>query len=107
MQNNYKIYVHIVPNGKLYIGQTKTSLSCRWGVNGSRYKDQVFYRAIHKYGWNNIKHILLFENLSHDEADIIEQELIKKYKTTNSDYGYNIASGGSCGHPLKKYINII
>lgn len=97
MQNNYKIYVHITPNGKLYIGQTKTNLNYRWGSNGCRYKGQVFYNAIQKYGWNNIKHILLFEKLSHDEANIIEQELIKKYQTTNSNYGYNIASGGSCG----------
>lgn len=96
MQNNYKIYVHITPNGKLYIGQTKTNLNYRWGSNGCRYKGQVFYNAIQKYGWNNIKHILLFEKLSHDEANIIEQELIKKYQTTNSDYGYNIAPGGSC-----------
>lgn len=28
-------------------------------------------------------------------ANIIEQELIKKYRTTNSKYGYNITSGGS------------
>lgn len=26
MNENYKIYVHIFPNGKLYIGQTRQSL---------------------------------------------------------------------------------
>lgn len=60
-----------------YILGKQKSLSYRWGVNGFRYKRQVFYSAIQKYGWNNIKHILLFENLSHDEANIMEICYIK------------------------------
>ena len=37
---------------------------------------------------------MLFDNLTLEMANIIEEELIKKYKSSNSKYGYNIASGG-------------
>lgn len=94
MEDNYKIYVHInKKNKKMYIGQTKLKGIERFGLDGQRYKGcRKFYNAIKKYGWENFNHIILFENLSKDMADLIEQELIKKYNTTNN--GYNINTGG-------------
>ena len=50
--------------------------------------------AIMKYGWNNIRHIVLYDNLSKEQAEQIEKDLIKKYKATNKRYGYNIEYGG-------------
>lgn len=94
--DNYKVYVHINKiNGKLYFGQTgQEDVKDRWD-SGHGYKSCVaFNRAIEKYGWSNFEHIVLFENLSLEMANIIEAELIKKYKTTNNKYGYNITSGG-------------
>lgn len=91
----YKVYVHISPNGKRYFGITRTKLSARW-QNGKGYKyNSYFNRAILKYGWENIKHIVLFENLSKEDAEFKEKELIAKYKTTNPSFGYNIDNGGS------------
>ena len=95
--DNYKVYVHINKiNGKLYFGQTgQENVKDRWD-SGHGYKPCVaFNRAIEKYGWDNFEHIVLFENLSLEMANIIESELIKKYETTNGVYGYNITSGGS------------
>lgn len=90
----YKVYMHITPNGKKYIGTTKNSLCRRW-ENGKGYrKNKLFYDDIIKYGWNKIKHILLFDNLTEKEAREKEIELIKKYKTTNKKYGYNKTKGG-------------
>lgn len=98
MDENYKIYVHIFPNGKLYIGQTRLSLSYRFGKNGNKYKGcKRFYEAIKENGWDNIKHILLFDDLSSEMADIIEIYLIKKYKTYDINYGYNMTLGGKDG----------
>ena len=96
MNRDYKIYVHINKvNGKIYIGQTMQPAETRFGLEGQRYKGcRKFWNAIQKYGWNNFEHIILMENLSLDEANIIEEELIKKYKTTDSRYGYNLSSGG-------------
>jgi len=95
MESTYCIYAHInKENGKIYIGQTCQDPQKRWkdgkGYIGSTY----FFNAIIKYGWIHFKHIILFENLSCEEANLIEEFLINKYQTTNPDYGYNIALGG-------------
>lgn len=91
----YKIYIHINKiNGKKYIGQTKQPLEQRFR-NGEGYKNSPkFYGAIKKYGWDNFKHIVLYDKLTLEDANRKEEELIKKYDTTNDDYGYNIAYGG-------------
>ena len=95
METKYKVYEHICPNKKVYIGITSRSLNRRWD-NGNGYKRNLhFYRAIQKYGWENIEHILLFDNLTKKEAELKEIELISKYKSNNYKYGYNIANGGN------------
>lgn len=84
----------IFPNGKKYIGITKQKVEKRW-LNGNGYKDNKYmFRAIKKYGWNNIKHIVLYENLTKDEAEQKEIDLIKQYKSSEREYGYNIEKGG-------------
>lgn len=93
--DNYTVYMHISPSGKRYIGITGQSVERRWG-NGTGYKSCVcFNRAIEKYGWDNIKHIILYSGLSKEDAERKEVELIKEYNTTDSRYGYNIENGGS------------
>ena len=93
--NCYKIYAHInKENGKIYIGQTKQTLNNRF-MNGYGYRTcPHFWNAIQKYGWDNFEHIVLFENISLELANIIEEELIEKYNTRNSLFGYNINFGG-------------
>lgn len=98
----WKVYAHIVPkeiskyeHDKYYIGITSLELSRRWKTGGSGYKRQrIFWNAIQKYGWDNIKHVLISDNLTHDEACKMEMELIQKYNTTNREYGYNLTIGG-------------
>lgn len=90
----YCVYRHISPNGKSYIGMTKQTVERR-SQSGKGYKTQrVFYRAIQKYGWDNFQHNILEENLTHNEACEKEQYYIKKYKTNQSKYGYNVTFGG-------------
>lgn len=91
--NNYKLYVHITPNGKRYYGITKQKPRQRWG-RGSGYKGQVFYNAVQKYGWDNIQHEILFDGLTEHEAKELEQYMIQWYDTTNKKYGYNTTTGG-------------
>ena len=93
--DNYTVYMHISPSGKKYIGITGQSIERRWG-NGTGYKNCIsFNRAIAKYGWDNIKHIILYSGLSKEDAERKEVELIKEYNTTDRRYGYNIENGGS------------
>ena len=93
---DYIVYRHTFPNNKIYIGITKQNVNKRWG-NGKHYKNQVVGRAIKKYGWNNIKHEIIYNGLSENEALKIEQDLIKKYKSNQKEYGYNKTIGGEIG----------
>ena len=94
MENNYKVYIHNFPNGKVYIGITSKNENIRWRKNGEGYKKQFVYNAIKKYGWENIKHDILYSDLTKEQAEEKETELINMYKSNNSEYGYNIESGG-------------
>jgi group I intron endonuclease len=87
--------MHICPNGKKYIGITRQKPEHRWN-NGKGYNEQYFKRAIEKYGWDNFKHIILFEKLTQKEAEQKEIELIAYYKSNKREYGYNIQNGGNC-----------
>ena len=90
----YCIYKHETPNGKVYIGQTMQVPKRRW-ANGAGYATQsYFYNAILKYGWDNIDHHILINNLTSDEADVFEIYFIKYYNSTDPGFGYNITSGG-------------
>ena len=94
MSVSWCVYMHTTPSNKVYIGITSQDPLKRWG-NGSNYKrQQYFYSAIKKYGWDNIKHEILFDNLTESEAKQKEVELIAKCKSMNSDFGYNLTRGG-------------
>lgn len=97
-KDNYKVYVHIAPNNKVYIGITSMKVEHRWLSNGNGYKNCVlFFKAIQKYNWDNFKHIVLLEGLSKEMACECERFLIKKYKANNPNFGYNCSEGGSSG----------
>lgn len=95
-ERNYKVYVHEnKTNHKKYIGITRRPLKWRWGKEGRNYgKTSYIRRAFDKYGWDNFEHKLLLCNLTMEEAEMFEKELIKYYKTTQIEFGYNIALGG-------------
>jgi len=98
MGKTYTIYMHKNKiNSKVYIGQTCTTLKCRFGKNGIYYIGcPAFYRAIQKYGWNNFEHIVLEENISDLEmANNREKYYISLYNSTEGKYGYNIQAGGN------------
>lgn len=93
MNKNYCVYEHIFPNGKKYIG-----ISCdaekRWR-NGKGYETQPkIARAINKYGWENVKHNIIIDGISKEQAETLERYLIAEFKTI--DNGYNTSTGGDC-----------
>lgn len=94
-KDNYSVYVHKFPNGKHYVGLTKQDVEVRWGYNGWGYHKQPVYKAIEKYGWGNIQHIVLKNGLTFDEAQRLEKEKIIEFDSIDS--GYNVSSGGGLG----------
>ena len=97
MDKKYTVYMHIAPNGKMYIGITCRKPEYRWN-NGKGYeKNNHFNNAILKYGWDNIQHIIVCDGLTKENACNLEISLIKKHRTTDERYGYNISTGGECG----------
>lgn len=87
----YYVYVHTVPNGKIYIGYAK-DISTRWN-NGEGYiTNRPFYKDICSYGWNNIKHEIIAQYSEKEKAEKLEAVLIALLKSENDDYGYNQTS---------------
>ena len=101
---SYCVYKHTFPNGKVYIGITCMKPEHRWKKNGKGYLEKkndnycqpLMAYAVLKYGWKNVKHEILFENLTKEEAEQKEIELISYYKSNQKEYGYNISNGGNC-----------
>ena len=102
MAENYSVYKHTFPNGKVYIGITKQKPEIRWSGGKGYYSQIRMKRAIEKYGWDNIKHEVLFTGLTKNEAQEIEIELISKYDSANPKKGYNIDLGGNLRAPLSQ-----
>lgn len=93
--NTFTVYMHTFPNGKVYIGITSQRIEVRWRNEGKGYKGQkLVYRAIKKYGWNNIKHEIIAQGLTKEQACTIEKDLIEKYGSSNRQNGYNVSFGG-------------
>ena len=100
IMGEYLVYVHTVPNGKKYVGITKQDKERRW-LRGAGYEHQPkFYKAIQEYGWRNILHEVIAENLTEQEARQMEKEYISKFGCYDMN-GYNTRSGGK-----DKFINI-
>lgn len=94
---NYYVYLHLNKiNAKRYYGITSESKpEIRWkkGYGHNKHLES----AIAKYGWNNFDHIIIASNLSKQEAELMEQQLVTQYNSNNPQYGYNLTSGGGAG----------
>lgn len=114
---DYTVYKHTnKTNGKVYIGITRQKSYQRW-KGGKGYKPKnvgttsYIYNAIQKYGWNNFTHDILFTELTKEEAEQKEIELIAKYKSNQREFGYNLDKGGNSvgkmsDETIQKLINI-
>ena len=64
-ENNrkYIVYKHTTPSNKVYIGITFRNPIIRWSSGRGYINNKHFFRAILKYGWDNIKHEILYSDL--------------------------------------------
>lgn len=98
------IYRHTFPNKKMYYGQCMggdiIAARKRW-KRGEGYAEQPVYRAINKYGWDNIQHEIIAVVYTQDMANMLEKLYIQVDDTTNPKRGYNISIGGSSNNQGK------
>lgn len=92
---SYCVYCHTnIKNGKRYIGITSQKPEQRW-QKGRKYSNNLhFKRAIDECGWDGFLHKILYDNLSLNQAEQKEIELIKKYKCCDPEHGYKKACNG-------------
>lgn len=97
MEKKYVVYIHQFPNKKVYVG-ISNDYKRRW-KNGFGYKRAPrIYNAIKKYGWDNIKHQIVYKDISKEIACELEVKLIKLYNSNNKKFGYNLTSGGEVSY---------
>ena len=88
-------------NGKVYIGQTTTTLLKRKnGHNADSKRDRKrkpkskISAAICKYGMDNFKFEFMSSASCQDELNSLEVEYIAMFKSNVDEFGYNLLSGG-------------
>lgn len=103
-EKKWNLYIHIIPkelsgydHDKYYVGVTN-DIKRRWQSNGSGYRQLMFFSAINKYGWDNIVHIVLFDNLYEKLCYQLEKELINMLHSQDRERGYNVSEGGVGGN---------
>lgn len=101
----YRIYKLLFPGGEVYIGKTKLKLTDRFGGQGSNYTSAKVRAAIDKYGWENIKVFILHDNITNEEACILESKEIEKCGGINHPLVLNGTSGGDKGFTISKELS--
>lgn len=87
----YYCYCHITPDEMFYIGMSKKHPYDRW--QPSHYKTTSLQPYIDKYGWENIRHVVLKDGLTDKQAEQLEGLLIEEAKRQ----GFCINEQGSGG----------
>ena len=82
-------------NGKVYIGQTKDPERRKkehfGGLKRNKHENPYLQSAWNKYGEDNFNFEVIDSGENYNQ---LEKYYIEKYKSNNSNYGYNILSGG-------------
>ncbi len=94
-------------NGKIYIGQTTTSLEQRkkeHEYRASREDRQTyFYNALNLYGNQNFKWEIIEYDIDFNELNNREEYWISYYKSNIKEFGYNMTKGGDNADNLNRW----
>ena len=90
-----------VENGKVYIGQSK-NIEHRWYCHVSSLKNNHHYNTYLQNAWNKYGEeafkFYIVETCDLSELDEREIHYIAKYRSSNSNFGYNLTAGGNGTH---------
>lgn len=103
--NSFYGYIYKIQNkvnGKVYIGQTtqkpeKRRYHHHGYLKQGRHSNPHLQCAFNKYGEKNFKFSVLNWAISREDLNNQEVYFIQKYNALNSNYGYNLQSGGNSG----------
>ena len=104
------VYCAVFPNEKKYIGQTTKQLQKRINEHKhhSSYDEKRYlYRAMRKYGFENIEWLIIKECETKTQLDFWEKCLIELFHTRDREFGYNSKEGGSYGKHSEETKKII
>ena len=96
--------IHNPVTHKFYVGQTRKSLSIRWGQHKSSAKrgsSFPLHSAIRKYGADSFEIYAIGQAESIPHLDQMEQAVIELFESNHRDSGYNLTAGGQ-GTPRHK-----
>lgn len=106
------IYKYTFPNGKIYVGQTRRHINIRHRehINPSTGPlNPRFWQAYQELGQPQLEVIKEIErNSNQDLIDALnryETHYIRKWKSDNTDFGYNVRSSGTSHCPDKAYLD--
>lgn len=85
------VYKHTFPDGMVYVGQTISGETERRWAGGEGYRTQPVYKAILNYGWANIKHEIIEDNIPDELINSREAYYINLYNAVAE--GYNSMGG--------------
>lgn len=87
----YWVYALITPEKDAYIGMSKRQPCQRW--QPSLYKTTALCQYIERFGWENIEHRVLIDNLTKQQAEQVEDWFVTKI----TEDGFCINSNRSGG----------
>src|ERR1051326_4564368 len=98
--------IHNTVNGKYYVGETTRTLDCRWKehLKHARLGSKTYlHRAIRKYGTAAFQvHALMSSLRTSEQLKEQERFLIRLFRASDSNFGYNRTPGGEGVGPEPK-----
>lgn len=95
---HYLVYVHILPDNRVYVGMTGDNLYRRSGEDGKNYQDTKyndFYNGVQEVGgWDKVAHYVLAQGLTYSIALQYEELFTRLFEDSgyiifNRKYGVN------------------
>lgn len=108
MKENYTVYTHKLPNGKIYVGYLNLDGNFASGrtfyeiMDRGRYHENrtSLYDDIQSYGWRQVQTETI-SGLTKDQAIEKKKELCLEYQSYLSEFGYNRYTDAGLQHPPK------
>lgn len=91
--HHYCVYCLTAPDGKKYFGISRYDGPRRWKYGNGYKGNKRLNEAIEQFSFANFRHEIIAKDLYRDDAEKLEEDLIRQYDTTNPEKGFNVRKG--------------